>query len=57
VGGPPGLYALHICRTPEVICVLGLAQPAALTGRFTHLATLVLRAIALVPEIAWIGVE
>ena len=52
MGGPPSAYTLHVRRSPEVIAVLCLTQPAALTGRFAGLAAGRLRTIVLVAQIA-----
>ena len=57
MGRPPSAYTLHVRRSPEVIAVLCLTQPAALTGRFAGLAAGGLRTIVLVAQIAWIGPE
>jgi hypothetical protein len=48
---------LHVRLTPEVIAVLRLTQPTALTGRFAGPAAGRLRTVVLVAQIARIGME
>ncbi|MCP5087029.1 MAG: hypothetical protein GY952_09545 [Rhodobacteraceae bacterium] len=57
MGGPPSAHTLHVLRTPEVIAVLRLTQPTALTGRFAGPAAGRLRTVVLVAQIARIGME
>jgi hypothetical protein len=57
MGCPPSAYPLHILRTSEVVPVLRLAQPTALTGRLAGLAAGPLRTVVVVTEVAWIGTE
>jgi len=57
MGRPPSTYTLHIRRTPEVIAVLRLTQPTALTARLAGLAAGRFRTVVLVAQIARIGME
>jgi len=57
MGRAPGAHPLHIRRSVEVIAVLRLIEPAALTGRFARLAAHCLAAVALVVTVTWIGSE
>ena len=57
MGSSPSPYTLHIRRTPEVIAVLRLTQPTALTARLAGLAAGWFRTVVLVAQIARIGPE
>ena len=57
MGRSPDANPLHVRRTPEVIAVLRLTQPAALTGGLAGLAAGRLRTIVLMAQITRIGPE
>jgi hypothetical protein len=57
MGRSPLAHPLHIIGAAEMIAVLWLAQPAAVTFSVTGGATLRLGAKLLVPPIAQIGIK
>jgi len=57
MGRPPGAHPLDVRRPAEVVPILRLVEPAALTGRLARLAALRLGAVVLMAQIARVGSE
>ena len=57
MGSPPSTYTLHIRHALEVIAVLRLTPPTALTARLAGFAAGRFRTVVLVAQIARIGME
>jgi hypothetical protein len=55
MGLTPGSHAFDVVGTFEVIVVVGLVEPAPLTGGFAGLATDQLRAVALTLDATRVG--
>jgi len=55
VDGAPGSHPRHVDRALEVVAVLRLGEPAALTRRLACLAAHRLRAVPLMSAVAWIS--